>query len=227
MHNDIALLRVDRMIPLNNILKPVCLPNVNISEPEVNTILTVAGWGKTGDEIESVAKRAVAAPLISDPSVCEFADQSRLCAGVLSQRLQAGRSMCAGDSGGPVMYQWQKRTMVIEGIISFVHGGNCINSFFPTHYTRVRHYLNWIDENMFRGNDSPRTPTVEDRKFPTNCGYMSTPIDGTNNAYSWLITLNYGRQHSHEHCVGSVINSLYVLTSAYCVSLKKRGGEVL
>lgn len=223
--NDIALLRLDRIIPLNNILKPVCLPNVNIPEPEEYTLLTVAGWGKAMIN-ESVAKRAVGLPLIADSIACEFRSDSKMCAGVLSHNVLTGRSMCDGDSGGPLMNEWQRRTMVMEGIISFVPGGRCVNRFFPTYFTRVRHYLKWIDENMFRGHDSPRSTFVEERKFPTNCGYISTPTDGTNNAYSWLATLNYGNPHSYEDCVGSVINSRYVLTSAYCVSSITRGGAL-
>lgn len=64
LHNDIALLRLDRAIRYDNILKPICLP-FNIPELHVGTILTVSGWGKSMKINKIIAKRGVSVYLWS------------------------------------------------------------------------------------------------------------------------------------------------------------------
>lgn len=51
---------------------------------------------------------------------------------------------CKGDSGGPLQYFRTKETSVatVVGIVSF--GAGC-GSTVPSVYTRVAHYLQWID----------------------------------------------------------------------------------
>lgn len=76
---------------------------------------------------------------------------------------------------------------------------------------------------------------VSSPKFPTYCG--STPMYPIRNIlggiriepdeFSWAARLQYGNRRSSGNCGGSVINSLYVLTAAHCVTgentLKSRG----
>lgn len=45
--NDIALIRLDRPVPFNEVLMPVSLPNPNEVDPAVGDLLTVAGWGSS------------------------------------------------------------------------------------------------------------------------------------------------------------------------------------
>lgn len=106
------------------------------------------------------------------------------------------------------MQEFYKGKTMIEGIVSFRRGSNCFSQFFPTHFTRVRHYLTWIERK---------------RKLPTNCGHMAkhsvTRIAGGNtesrDEYSWEAILVYG-ERINRICTGVVIISLYVLTSVYC-----------
>lgn len=144
--NDIALIRLNRPIPLNDKLKPICLPNEKVIEPVDGEVLTVGGWGKTMLPIEIVAKRAVGIPLINNSNICENVSDTKMCAGVLGD-LRSGVTSCDGDSGGPLMKEWDDQKMAIEGIVSFGQG-ICVNRFFPTHYTRVRYYLSWIEEHV-------------------------------------------------------------------------------
>lgn len=63
---------------------------------------------------------------------------------------------CAGDSGGPIQFFDESNSGVatIVGIISF--GISC-GSEYPSIYTRVAHYLNWIETYVWPG------------KFMTTC----------------------------------------------------------
>lgn len=222
LNNDIALLRVSRKIQFDNVLKPICLPSVTVSEPEGNTILIVAGWSK--DYVGVSAKRYVGVPLVSDSKICDFQDDSRFCAGVPSAYYQRAKSACSGDSGGPLMYQFKERHMMIEGIVSFIVGGQCVNHYYATHYTRVRHYLKWINENMVTVNSSPTTTTTispttsasaRERKFPTDC------LDNDyvrNNETSRLARMVHSKDEPRFNCGGTVINSLYVLTVNKCIN---------
>lgn len=187
IHNDIALLRLNREIPFDDVLKPVCLPNVNVREPDSSTHLIVAGWGREDNENDSPAKRAASIPILTDPTVCEFTHSSRMCAGVLSSRGLRARSSCKGDSGGPLMYQFNRRKMMIEGIVSFMPGGHCINDYFPTHYTRVRHYIAWINANMVTRHHSPTSTSAMNSKFPTDCGHITSIIVPA--TYIWVARL--------------------------------------
>lgn len=64
-------------------------------------------------------------------------------------------------------------------------------------------------------------------KFPENCGsiphfsvgYITGGKTIDPNVYSWVASLEYNSsKDSLGICAGSVINSLYVLTAAHCVS---------
>lgn len=47
LRNYIALLRVDKSIPFDDFLRPICLPNVNVSEPQDIRYMPISGWGIT------------------------------------------------------------------------------------------------------------------------------------------------------------------------------------
>ena len=57
-----------------------------------------------------------------------------------------GKSPCFGDSGGPLVCANGKNRAVITGIVSY--GLECGREISPAVYTRVTHYLSWIQKNM-------------------------------------------------------------------------------
>lgn len=143
--NDIALVRVDRPIQFGPKMKPICLPfeGNNAEEPAVGSVMTVAGWGLTMVENEKRAKRAVSI-LLWETDKCNkvfHVDGTHLCAA------ETGKNSCNGDSGGPLMYEFAKRKMVLEGIVSY---GviDCRDNKFPGVYTRVRNFYNWMNQQM-------------------------------------------------------------------------------
>lgn len=139
LHNDIALLRLDRAIRFDNILKPICLPS-NVPDLQVGTILTVSGWGKSMKINKIIAKRGVSVYLWSQ-ALCEYDDESIMCAG------SNGRGSCDGDSGGPLMYMFNANQMVLEGIVSQGRS-HCGSKYFPVSFTNVRKFLKWIDDKI-------------------------------------------------------------------------------
>lgn len=231
--NDIALLRLDRSIPLGDKLMPVCLP-LSKRQLSVNTPLTVSGWGLKMNSYEPTAKRAINVTLLRTND-CKFSDNRKLCAGLLSSRningARTANTRCQGDSGGPLMEALNTGKMTIVGIASFSKGGNCIGKYFPTHYTHVSSYIRWIKKNMHMGRDYAKSKeskksTVEFH-FPSDCGYSPIyPRELSNGGYiippdefSWLASLVYANNKTaFGHCSGSVIHSRYILTSGSCVT---------
>lgn len=141
INHDIALIRVNRIIQLG-FIRSICVPggNVDIREPDANTIMTVAGWGTTWEPIEIKAKRDAQITLW-DTDRCNK-DSRKLCA------VGSVSAACEGDSGGPLMYHFAQYNMVIEGIVSYGSFGNCSNTKFPGIFTRVRSYFDWLDSNI-------------------------------------------------------------------------------
>ena len=82
-----------------------------------------------------------------------------LCAGHLGKE---GSDACGGDSGGPLVAIGRDDTVIVYGIVSFGNIEGCGHSEFPTVYTRVTVFLDWIQSNMV-GNIkgvSKTTPSV-------------------------------------------------------------------
>lgn len=170
LQNDIALLRLHKSFPFINKLNPICLPIHQDGEPNNDDTLTLVGWGKTLNDSEPAEKRAVHIPLVTDPEFCQFQDESRMCAGKPSNIIRNSKSSCEGDSGGPLMKEYKKGIMVIEGIVSF-YQSYCGNEYYVPHYTRVRHYIKWIAEILNKDveRDHPRVTSVEELLCPKDC----------------------------------------------------------
>jgi len=163
--NDIALIRVDRPIPLfsedsslSSII-PVCLPWLendpgrNLAEGEA---LMFTGWGRTVSRNSGAAQRRliknrvntkvlqqVQLPYLSkDDEKCSLFDlkDSQICAGG-----EKGKDSCSGDQGGPLVYRkfspWYQ-----VGIASF--GTSACGVGSGGVYTRVTSFLPWIESKL-------------------------------------------------------------------------------
>lgn len=56
-----------------------------------------------------------------------------------------GMDACRGDSGGPAL-NFQFGVWYVEGIVSY--GKRCGMKDWPGVYTKVVHYLNWIERKL-------------------------------------------------------------------------------
>lgn len=138
--NDIALIRLDRSIQFGRKLKPICLPfGTNIVlEPPVHSVLTTTGWDL---QKELVTKRAASVARWDTDRCNEVyrVDETHICA-------RGPGYSCRGDAGSPLIYKFDQR-MVLEGIVSS-GAMDCANTKYPSVYTRVRHYGDWLSQNM-------------------------------------------------------------------------------
>jgi len=165
--NDIALLRLSGPANFSDFVKPICLPfdhdvNENYVETTANSnpplAVKVAGWGATNergrDPADALQKLNV--PIFPGNKCVDvyktrggiLDSQSQMCAGG-----EPGEDSCVGDSGSALMreerlpdqrtkYRWK-----LLGVVSF--GPRlCGTSGVPGVYSRMRHYLDWILENI-------------------------------------------------------------------------------
>ncbi|XP_041979584.1 serine protease persephone-like [Aricia agestis] len=151
-YHDLALLRLEKPVRFTEDLSPICL-YTSISDPEIP--LMVTGWGRTDfkrdDGSEVLLKARISAVAVSK---CRehYDAYRRLPDGVIPAQICAGdqnglKDSCQGDSGGPlqVLNSDDSRYRLV-GITSF--GRGC-GSPVPGVYTRVAHYLDWIETNVW------------------------------------------------------------------------------
>ncbi|KAJ0173664.1 hypothetical protein K1T71_010813 [Dendrolimus kikuchii] len=150
---DIALIRLSE--PANfslSSMKPICLPATTElkQEESMRTIGEAAGWGITEKEIQSPILKSVIVPIVPRDKCIEtyknslLLHASQMCAGG-----QKGEDTCIGDSGGPLLYAShiaKRQRYMQQGIVSLGTKDCAIG--FPTLYTRVTYYIDWILDNM-------------------------------------------------------------------------------
>ncbi|CAH1116440.1 unnamed protein product [Phaedon cochleariae] len=137
--NDIALLQLTTPIICSNcqIIK------LGAAEPRKDEMITITGWGTTNSNDTLTGSDQLQALNISviDTSICQenynirgdIITDGMFCAG----NLEGGEDACVGDSGGPGVINGK-----VAGIVSWGHG--CAEPGFPTVYTKVSAYLDWI-----------------------------------------------------------------------------------
>lgn len=159
-YNDIALLKLDRVVKFTAFIKPACL----FTEPNFDSLkgytFEVTGWGLTewGGSGSNILKK-VSLELFDD---CKskynskihnrrlpngILTESQVCAGSRSEEKDA----CSGDSGGPFqVFLFPKRLHCVVGITSF--GKSCATPNSPGVYTRVSNYIPWIEKIVWPTN---------------------------------------------------------------------------
>ena len=170
---DVAVLRLDRYVPYEPHISPICLPEKG--EDFLGQYAWAAGWGamQAGSRVRPKTLQVVDVPII-DNRMCEDWHQSKginviiydemMCAGYRN----GGKDSCQvtafevcgsrrgifkkmflifqGDSGGPLMLQEDGRWHLI-GIVSA--GYSCAQSGQPGIYHRVSQTTDWISSIAF------------------------------------------------------------------------------
>lgn len=151
LYNDIALYKLDRDVSFNEFIRPCCLSY----NPQENYHVAIAtGWGHTewggrgSDILQKVSLN------ITDTRECNnsyqtsvgkqlpngILPQSMLCAGDLLK----GGDTCQGDSGGPLQILL-KSPYCMYSLIGVTSFGKDCGSYSPGVYTRVSHFIPWIE----------------------------------------------------------------------------------
>ncbi|XP_078141313.1 tissue-type plasminogen activator isoform X1 [Centroberyx gerrardi] len=150
--NDIALLKLKTDIGICAVnspeVLPACLPEPGLVLPDW-TECEISGYGKDTEFSAEYSERVKRGYVRLWP-------QERCIPDVLSGRTITPNMLCAGDtrglddackgdSGGPLVCQNAGR-MTLMGVISW--GDGCGQKDKPGVYTRVTHYINWINGKM-------------------------------------------------------------------------------
>lgn len=144
--NDIALLKLKgrdgHCANESQFVKTACLPNATLPD---GMECTISGWGKTenstygSDHLMDADVLLINQEKCSEPEIYGSAIHgSMVCAGLLQGRVDS----CQGDSGGPLTCN-EEGTHYIYGLVSW--GDSCGLKNKPGVYTRVMHFLDWIN----------------------------------------------------------------------------------
>jgi len=172
--NDIAVMwirseKYNQTVHYADHIVPICLPELSKSPDEfyeAGLYGIVSGWGLLNetDKTGSNSLQHVALPILRS-EIClnaygKFVDMDenkQFCAGN-----DRGQDACAGDSGGPYVINKNGRHYLV-GVVSY--GRGCARPEYPGVYSKVHHYLPWINH------------VVGERKAPE---MEATTIDSVN-----------------------------------------------
>lgn len=153
MYADIALVKLNTVIVFNKYIRPACLYQEYDTVPAQGW---VTGWGVTefNEEKQSDELQKTFLDIVDNVACAIKHNQSiAIPHGITPSMICAGDShggwnkdTCQGDSGGPLQISHPKNMCLFQllGITSFGQGCGVVNT--PGVYTRVSHYLNWIED---------------------------------------------------------------------------------
>ncbi|XP_070139952.1 transmembrane protease serine 9-like [Drosophila kikkawai] len=158
--NDIALLRLARLVSFSDYIKPICLTNYQ-NLLYLDSSLTASGWGLTEKGVLSnVLMR-------TQLGLKDRHDCSSKFGRLTSYQICAGSSRsdtCQGDSGGPLTgfyYLGGQYRVAQLGIVSF-GDTDCKGLGI---YTNVMHFFDWIAENIIRRESQVRPAPTQRPKY--------------------------------------------------------------
>nr|XP_020643950.1 haptoglobin-like isoform X1 [Pogona vitticeps] len=149
---DLALLRLQRKVPIGETVMPICLPQKDYIEP--GRVGFIAGWGRNVLMEHPTSLRYVQLPVV-DQEICTayYAGQGKdavkpllgnytFCAGMSRFR----EDTCYGDAGGAFTVQDpDDDTWYAAGILSF--DKTCSTAKYGV-YVRVLGLVDWIQETL-------------------------------------------------------------------------------
>ncbi|GAV07676.1 hypothetical protein RvY_17490-2 [Ramazzottius varieornatus] len=169
--NDIALLRIDRHIPISNDSMPACLPTKSVHDPPYaqkgakgRRLCYVAGWGRLYDG-QSAADggsigagsdhlQQVAIEVMSDSDCKTYMAGYLITDKMFCGGYDRGKyDSCQGDSGGPMMCDDGSGRWLLYGVVSW--GLGCAQAKAPGIYTNVALMRDWIHSKI---GHHPRRP---------------------------------------------------------------------
>ncbi|XP_053689277.1 brachyurin-like [Sabethes cyaneus] len=148
LRNDIATVRLASPAVFNNVVQPIDLPALSDTRTFAGMTGYISGFGRTSDETGSPASDVVmytSNPILTNADCQSVWNAIIIQAQNICLSAEGGRSVCNGDSGGPLAIRENGRSLQV-GISSLVHASGCASGF-PAGFVRITHYLSWIAEN--------------------------------------------------------------------------------
>ncbi|KYN17559.1 Serine protease snake [Trachymyrmex cornetzi] len=162
MYADIALVQLMTVVTFSKSIRPACLYQLFDTMPRQ---AWVSGWGVTkyrvliqiklctlGGEVSDRLQKAKLDVVDNLPCTIQHNSSTEVPYGITPSMICAGdpsgnwtKDTCQGDSGGPLQIVHPKSECLFQliGITSF--GIACAMIDIPGVYTRVSHYLSWIE----------------------------------------------------------------------------------
>lgn len=145
---DIAVIRLKTPIVFRANVAPACLPEKDWAEATLMTQKsgTVSGFGRTHEKgRQSTRLKVLEVPYV-DRNTCKLSSSFTItphmfCAGYDASSEDA----CQGDSGGPHVTRFGD-TYFVTGVVSW--GEGCARKGKYGVYTKVTHFLKWIEKSM-------------------------------------------------------------------------------
>uniref|UniRef100_U5ELY5 Putative trypsin-like serine protease n=1 Tax=Corethrella appendiculata TaxID=1370023 RepID=U5ELY5_9DIPT len=232
--NDIAILRLSREITFNDYIQPACLWREEFTENRnIRRTGTVIGWGLNENEQLSEVLTQAEMPIV-DTAQCRESDpvffHSYLTDKVFCAGYKNGTAVCNGDSGGGLFLNIDDEYYV-RGIVSLSKNKKDTTDICdPKEYvifTDVAQYLDWITVNLERKKqipiqDHPNLKLLKPKYCGTNLNGHRMPEEAKPifHQYPWIGLLEYyfaTENSTRVLCIGTLINSRYLVTAAHCV----------
>lgn len=148
MHNDFALLKLNRTVTFSETIAPICLPCDRFQTHE-GAQVWVAGWGslEPNSKFMSPVLQKTNLTVLNDGECRDYFGQ--IPNGALCALGEHGQDACIGDSGGPMMYYNKKRCQYeVVGVVSW--GIGCGQQGVPGIYSRVTSAFNFFHNTLWR-----------------------------------------------------------------------------
>ncbi|XP_077971550.1 trypsin-1-like isoform X2 [Styela clava] len=147
--NDVALMRMEHHLIMNDHISPICLPNAD-EETVAGQVCAISGWGALSEGGIMPNKLQEATVRVIDLKVCNadnwlmgLVTDLMICAGTEDGSMDA----CQGDSGGPLSCKRESNSKIfLPGLVSW--GIGCGEERMPGVYTDMRLYKSWIVQNV-------------------------------------------------------------------------------
>ncbi|XP_050093241.1 uncharacterized protein LOC126576137 [Anopheles aquasalis] len=240
-YHDVALLKLDQHVTLNETVAPACLWN----EEEIRfPVLQAAGWGATGfgqaqtPSLLKVSLRPVAKEQCNrqyqagDRGLKDGLKADQMCAGDIRM------DTCPGDSGGPLEVKLLHNSKMTPFIVAITSFGTACGQSLPGVYTKVASYIPWIRSVLeAHGEEAPEwkfRPYACALRYLTLREYepdvvasktdLSESVD-LENVHLQLaeptstVVLGWDTE-SADNCQGVLIDESTVVTLAQCTSFK-------
>nr|XP_028691161.1 putative serine protease 47 isoform X3 [Macaca mulatta] len=137
--SDIAMLQLHLPVNFTSYVVPACLPSQDMQLPMQLSPPFSLQEGKVG-LIENTLCNTLYGQRTGQGETYAVHEEM-LCVGDFS----TGKSICKGDSGGPLVC-YLPSAWVLVGLASW--GLDCWHPAYPSIFTRVTYFTNWIDEVM-------------------------------------------------------------------------------